>query len=81
MSFRDTFGINYADIITASLDTRLILSDDFDRRHIHYKGKDYILHCDPSVRKTLGLTGEALCLISYQERKTGFYALARLKRV
>jgi len=81
MTFRQTFGINgHSDIISASLDVRTIYSDDYDRKHINYKGKDYILHCDSAVRKTLGLAGEAYCMVSYQERKTGFYALARLYR-
>lgn len=79
-TFRDTFGIEYEDIISASLDIQYILAEDFDRKHIRFKNKDYILHCDQHVRKTLGLYGEAKCIISFQERKTGFYALARLYR-
>ena len=78
--FRETFGIKYPDVITAHLDTVTILAEDFDRRFIRYKNKDYILHCDQHVRKTLGLYGEAKCMVSFQERKTGFYALARLYR-
>lgn len=81
MTFRQTFGITgYSDVVKASLDTRTIYSYDFDAKHINYKGKDYILHCDSAVRQTLGLTGEAYCLVSYQERKTGLYAMARLYR-
>lgn len=79
-TFRDTFGIEYEDIILASLDIQYILAEDFDRKHIRFKNKDYILHCDQHVRKTLRLYGEAKCIISFQERKTGFYALARLYR-
>lgn len=79
-TFRDTFGIQYEDILSASLDISTILSEDFDRGHIRFKNKDYILHCDPTVRKTLGMYGEAKCIISYQERTTGYYALARLYR-
>ena len=79
-TFRDTFGIEYEDIISASLSVERILAEDFDRKHIRFKNKDYILHCDQTVKKTLGLYGEAKCIISFQERKTGFYALARLYR-
>jgi hypothetical protein len=80
MTFRDTFGINHSDIISASLDIRTISIEDFDRKYINFRNKDYILHCDQHVRKTLALVGEAKCMISYQERKTGFYAMARLYR-
>jgi hypothetical protein len=79
-TFRDTFGIDYADVITSTLSVETILTDDFDRGHIRWKNKDYILHCDSTVRKTLGLFGEAKVIISFQERTTGFYALARLYR-
>lgn len=79
-TFRDTFGIEYEDVLSASLSTEYILAEDFDRGHIRWKNKDYILHCDPTVRKTLGLFGEAKCIVSFQERKTGYYALARLYR-
>jgi hypothetical protein len=82
MAFRQTFGITgYNDVIKASLDTRIITSEDFDKKNINYKGKDYILHCDAAVRQTLGLTGEAYCLVSYQERNSGLYAMARLYRI
>jgi len=81
MAFRDTFGIEgYSDIISASLDKRVITAEDYDKRYISYKNKDYILHCDPAVRQMLGYMGDATCLVSYQERKTGFYAMARLYR-
>lgn len=79
-TFRDTFGINYTDVISASIDTAILLSEDFDRGHLRFRNKDYILHCDPDVRRTLGLYGEAKVIISYQERTTGYYALARLYR-
>ena len=80
-SFRDTFGITgHNDIISASLDKRTLYSGDFDNRYINFKNKDYILHCDAAVKQTLGLYGSAECLISYQERTTGFYAMARLYR-
>lgn len=78
--FRDTFGINYPDIISASLDKITILAEDFDHGNIMWKNKHYILHCDPAVRKTLGLCGEAVCMVSFQQRKNGFFALARLYR-
>jgi hypothetical protein len=78
--FRDTFGIDYPDIIKAYLDVYNVQTEDYDRGYIRYKNKDYILHCDQTVRKTLGLYGEAKCMVSFQERKTGFYAMARLYR-
>lgn len=78
--FRETFGIDYPDVISAHLDTLSILAEDFDRRFIRYKNKDYILHCDQHVRTCLKQLGEAKCMVSFQERKTGFYALARLYR-
>lgn len=78
--FRETFGIKYDDIVQAHLDTLIILTEDFDRRFIRYKNKDYILHCDQHVRTCLLRNGEAKCMVSFQERKTGYYALARLYR-
>lgn len=81
MTFRQTFGITgHSDIIKASLDVRTLYDVDFDKRHINYKGRDYILHCDNHVRQTLKNEGSAYCIVSYQERTTGFYALARLHR-
>lgn len=79
-TFRDTFGIEYNDVLHASINVATILAEDYDRKHIRFRNKDYILHCDPDVRKTLGMYGEAKVIISYQERTTGYYALARLYR-
>lgn len=81
MSYRQTFGITgHTDIVKASLDVRTIYDTDYSNRLLNYKGKDYILHCDNHVRQTLKNEGSAYCLVSYQERTTGFYALARLYR-
>ena len=78
--FRDTFSSSHSDVISAVLDSRTIYEDDYKRRFIKYKNCDYILQCDATVRQTVKLTGEAYCLISYQQRTTGFYAMARLHR-
>jgi len=80
MAFRDTFSSKHEDVITAYLDALTILEEDYKRRFIKHKNCDYILHCDNSVRNTLKLAGEAYCLVSFQKRKTGFYAMARLYR-
>lgn len=80
MTFRHTFGIKHEDVISASLDKVLITSLDFDSKILVWKNNHYILHCDPAVRKTLGFYGEAECIVSFQHRKNGFFALARLYR-
>jgi hypothetical protein len=80
-TYRQTFGIaGHSDVVKASLDVRTIYDIDYNNRLLHYKGKDYILHCDNHVRQTLNNEGSAYCLVSYQERTTGFYAFARLYR-
>ena len=81
MAFRQTFGVTgHNDILKASLDVRTIYDIDLNNRYINFKGKDYILHCDQHVRHLLNSAGSAYCIVSYQERKTGFYAMARLYR-
>lgn len=81
MAFRQTFGvIGHNDIIKAVLDVRTIYDIDLNNRYLNFKGRDYILHCDNHVRQTLKNEGSAYCIVSYQERTTGLYAMARLHR-
>ena len=87
-NFRDTFGLfdpqtglRYKDVISCHLRPMWLTSEIHDQKIItDEQGAAYILHCDPLVRKELGMEGDALVMISYQRRTTGNYAMARLYR-
>lgn len=82
-TFRATFGITdeygrtYSDIVKAFLKSLPISTEDAHIGYITYAQQDYILQYDKPVALELSKTGLCSCIISFQHRTTGFYAIAR----
>ena len=77
-SLKDKEGKQYPDILTGFLLPQYLTSHDYDIGTLTNNGQTFSLHCTHDVRKELGLYGYASCLISYQVRTNGCYAIARL---
>lgn len=79
---RNTFGIvGHTDIISAHLQARYISMDDFEKGYITESAdrrKPYKLLLDYKTEKALKDNKEAAALVSFQVRKDGCYAVARL---
>lgn len=78
---RNTMGIDYPDIISAHLQLRRITEADFCSYTIAEskdRHKSYTLLIDFPVLAAIKQTGEASCLVSFQVRTSGCFAVARL---
>lgn len=78
---RNSFGISHPDIISAHLQMRRLTLTDFASMRIKESAdrqKDYYLLPDHIVWKEIEKNGEAICMISFQVRKHGLFAVARL---
>jgi len=85
-SFRETFGIlktngeKYKDIIGAYIDSRIVSINDLHAGFLRPSKNDYIytIHTDAETFHTIMNENEAHCVISYQRRTTGNFAMVRL---
>lgn len=91
---RDTFGIKeqktgkpYHDILTAFLQLRYITDKDLDngfifenpaKEEVTNTNDLFFLHCDGKLRRLLQQKQEVQCIISFQIRTTGNFAIARI---
>jgi hypothetical protein len=82
--FRATFGIldsngkQYPDIIRSFLELRYITKEDIMRGYLDASRFHYILHVDGKTGKEIERDGYAKCIISFQHRTTGLFAIVRL---
>ena len=78
---RNSFGISHPDIISAHLQMRRLSPSHLSTLRIKESAdrqKDYYLLPDYRVEKEITEKGEAICMISFQVRKNGLFAVARL---
>lgn len=78
---RNSFGISHPDIISAHLQMRRLSSSHLSTLRIKESAdrqKDYYLLPDYRVEAEILKNGEAICMISFQVRKNGLFAVARL---
>lgn len=78
---RNSFGISHPDIISAHLQMRRLSTSHLSTLRIKESAdrqKDYYLLPDYRVEKEITEKGEAICMISFQVRKNGLFAVARL---
>ena len=83
---RETFGVvnpqtgkQYADIISASMEARLI--SDIKLLHnsmLFYKEEPYLVHCDSRLKRKLKEEGLVRVIVSFQKRTYGNYAECRI---
>jgi hypothetical protein len=82
-NFRETFGIldsngeMYSDIIGASLQNRIIDINTLHRGFLTLGSYKYTIHCDLETFQTICNENEAYCVVSFQRRTTGNYAMVR----
>lgn len=80
-NFRETFGIigknniRYRDILEAYIEARIISVNDL---YIGFLKDIYQIHIDNKAYKEIMQNNEAKCIISYQKRTTGNFAMIRL---
>lgn len=78
---RNSFGISHPDIISAHLQMRRLSPSHLKTLRIKESAdrqKEYFLLPDYRVETEILKNGEAICMISFQVRKNGLFAVARL---
>lgn len=83
--FRETFGIIdpltkevYKDIKSSFLLTRVITIEDLYNSSIKEASQDFLLHVDDKLWFRILRNKQENCIVSYQIRTNGNFALARL---
>ena len=83
--FRETFGILdpstsklYSDIIGASLQNRMISYSHIDRGYLTLGSSKYQIHVDKETLHEILYNYETYCVVSFQRRTNGCYAMVRL---
>jgi hypothetical protein len=85
-NFRDTFGIlkrngeKYKDVIGAFIVQRIVSINDLHSGFLRPSKNEgiYTIHTDSETFKRINEENEALCVISFQKRTNGNFALIRL---
>lgn len=83
-NFRETFGIldpntskMYEDIIGASLQNRMMRIDHLEKGYLILGSSQYLIHVDKETLREILYSNEAYCVVSFQRRTTGNYAMVR----